>query len=48
LRGLIDGDDRREAARIENLLERDAFLKRAAGFEEGHFTRITEILRPLH
>lgn len=47
LRGLIDDEDRRQAARIKNLLERDAFLKRAAGFEEEHFTRIADVLRPL-
>ena len=47
LRGLIDDEDRREAARIKNLLERDAFLKRAAGFEAEHFTRINDVLRPL-
>lgn len=47
LRGLIDGDDRRQAARIGNLLERDYFLKRAAGFEESHFTQLGNILRPI-
>lgn len=47
LRGLIDGDDRRQAARISNLLERDYFLKRAAGFEETHFTNLAKVLRPL-
>jgi hypothetical protein len=46
LRGLIDHDDRRQAARIENLLERDYFLKRMAGFEETHFTQISDVLRP--
>jgi uncharacterized protein len=46
-RGLIDEDDRREAAKIKNLLERDYFLKRRAGFEETHFTKINDVLRPL-
>ena len=46
LRGLIDHDDRRQAARIGNLLERDYFLKRMAGFEEAHFTQISQVLRP--
>ena len=47
LHGLIDHDDRRQAARIENLLERDYFLKRMAGFEETHFTQISKVLRPI-
>jgi predicted TIM-barrel fold metal-dependent hydrolase len=47
LRGLIDSDDRRQAARIGNLLERDYFLKRMAGFEETHFTQIRKVLRPI-
>ena len=46
LRGLIDGEDRRRAARTANLLERDYFLKRAAGFEEEHFTNFHSVLRP--
>ncbi|MFM2169828.1 MAG: hypothetical protein RI957_57 [Verrucomicrobiota bacterium] len=47
LRGLIDHDDRRQSARIENLLERDYFLKRMVGFEETHFTQIRKVLRPI-
>ena len=47
LRGLITATDRREAAKINNLLERDAFLKKAAGFQEAHFTRLGSILRPI-
>ncbi|MCX6977263.1 MAG: amidohydrolase family protein [Verrucomicrobia bacterium] len=47
LRGLISGADRREAAKINNLLERDAFLKKAAGFQEAHFTKLGSILRPI-
>jgi hypothetical protein len=34
-----------EAGRIANLIERDAYLKRAMGFGEGHFTRLGEVLR---
>ncbi len=47
LRGLITGAQRRDAGRIDNLIERDAFLKRSMGFAEGHFTQLGEILRPL-
>ena len=46
-RGLIDGKTRAAAARIGNLLERDCFLKQAIGFDEGHFTRLGEILRKI-
>ncbi len=45
LRGLITSAQRREAGKIANLVERDAFLKRAMGFDEGHFTRLGELLR---
>jgi predicted TIM-barrel fold metal-dependent hydrolase len=45
MRGLIDGKSRAGAAKIENLLERDFFLKQAIGFDESHFTRLGEILR---
>ncbi len=45
LRGLITSAQRREAGKIANLVDRDAFLKRAMGFDEGHFTRLGEILR---
>jgi hypothetical protein len=45
LRGLIDGDDRRLAAKEKNLLERDFLLKRAAGFDETHFTGLEKVLR---
>ncbi len=47
MRGLITSAQWREAGLIPNLIERDAFLKRAMGFDEGHFTRLGEILRPL-
>jgi hypothetical protein len=47
LRGLITTRQWREAGRIANLLERDAYLKRAMGFDEGHFTRLGEVLRPV-
>lgn len=47
LRGLITTAQWREAARIPNLIERDAFLKRAMGFDEAHFTRLGEVLRPV-
>jgi hypothetical protein len=46
-RGLITVRQWREASRIRNLLERDAWLKRAMGFDEAHFTRLGEILRPV-
>jgi predicted TIM-barrel fold metal-dependent hydrolase len=45
LRGLITTAQWREAGRISNLIERDAFLKRAMGFDDGHFTRLGEVLR---
>jgi len=47
LRGLITTSQWREAGRIANLIERDAFLKRAMGFDDAHFTRLGEVLRPL-
>lgn len=47
LRGLITHGQWREAGAIPNLIERDAFLKRAMGFDERHFTRLGEILRPV-
>ena len=47
LRGLISTAQWREAGRIPNLIERDAFLKRAMGFDEAHFSRLGEILRPV-
>ncbi len=47
MRGLIDGKSRAEAAKIENLLERDFFLKQAIGFDGSHFTRLGEILRKI-
>ena len=45
LRGLITTAQWREAGKIPNLIERDAFLKRAMGFDEAHFTRLSEVLR---
>ncbi len=47
LRGLISTAQWREAGRIANLIERDAYLKRAMGFDDGHFTRLGEVLRPV-
>jgi predicted TIM-barrel fold metal-dependent hydrolase len=46
LRGLVDGKARARAAATSNLIERDFILKQAAGFEEAHFTRLADILRP--
>lgn len=46
LRGVISASDRREAAASANPLQRDYLLKRAAGFDEAHFTTLTGILRP--
>ncbi len=45
LRGLIDRDSRSRAARISNLVERDFMLKQAMGFDERHFTRLSQVLR---
>ena len=45
LRGLITTAQWREAGKITNLIERDAFLKRAMGFDDAHFTRLDEVLR---
>jgi hypothetical protein len=47
LRGLITTAQWRAAGKIPNLIERDAFLKRAMGFDDGHFSRLGEVLRPL-
>lgn len=47
LRGLITRAQAAEAGKIPNLLERDAFLKRAMGFDDGHFTQLGAILRPV-
>ena len=47
LRGLISTAQWREAGRIANLIERDAYLKRAIGFDDAHFTRLGEVLRPV-
>ncbi|MEY4799216.1 MAG: hypothetical protein RI978_1517, partial [Verrucomicrobiota bacterium] len=47
LRGLITRAQASEAGKIPNLIERDAFLKRAMGFDDGHFTRLGEVLRPV-
>ena len=47
LRGLITTAQWREAGKIANLIERDAYLKRAMGFDDGHFTRLGEVLRPV-
>lgn len=45
LRGLISGKARAEAARVENLIERDYLLKKAVGFDEKHFTQLAGVLR---
>lgn len=45
LRGLIDRDSRSRAARTSNLIERDFMLKQAMGFDERHFTRLSQVLR---
>jgi uncharacterized protein len=47
LRGLIDGSARDAASRIENLIERDYFLKTAVGFGEEHFTQLAKVLRKI-
>ncbi|MFM7742988.1 MAG: amidohydrolase family protein [Verrucomicrobiota bacterium] len=47
LRGLISTAQWRDAGRIANLIERDAYLKRAMGFDDAHFTRLHEVLRPI-
>ena len=43
--GLIDRTQHREIAKIPNSLERDYRIKKAIGFEEGHFTRAGKLLR---
>lgn len=45
LRGVIDGPGRRAAAAVKNPLQRDYLLKRAAGFDDAHFTALNGILR---
>ncbi len=45
LRGRIDRKARREAAAEGNPIQRDYLLKRAAGFEDSHFTRFGEVIR---
>ena len=47
MRGLISLAQAAEAGRIDNLIARDAYLKQAMGFDEGHFTRLGEVLRPV-
>lgn len=47
LRARIDGAVRREAAAETNPIQRDYLLKRAAGFEDLHFTRLAEVLRAI-
>ncbi len=47
LRGLIDRPTRSRAAGISNLIERDFMLKQAVGFDERHFTRLSQVLRPV-
>ncbi|MES2921050.1 MAG: amidohydrolase family protein [Verrucomicrobiota bacterium] len=45
LRGLIDSESRSRAGKISNLIERDFVLKQAMGFDEKHFTRLSQVLR---
>ncbi|MFU8893926.1 MAG: amidohydrolase family protein [Luteolibacter sp.] len=45
LRGRIDQTARREASAEANPIQRDYLLKRAAGFDDGHFTRLGVVLR---
>lgn len=45
LRGLIERNDRIRAAKISNLIERDFMLKQAMGFDDAHFTRLSQVLR---
>ena len=47
LRGLIDSENRAKAARINNLIERDFFLKSAIGFKSNHFTGLNDVLRKI-
>lgn len=47
LRGLIDGESRSWAAKTSNLVERDFILKQAMGFDEKHFTRLSQVLRQM-
>lgn len=46
-RGLISSDDARAAAAMPNLLARDHFLKKAAGFPPESFTRSWSLLRQI-
>lgn len=46
LRGMISFKQARQAAAEENLIERDAMLKRMCGFDESHFTTLAQVLRP--
>jgi uncharacterized protein len=48
MRGLIDDKARKEAAGMENLLERDYMLKRAVGFGDHHFTQLEKVLRKVN
>jgi len=43
--GLITSEDRKAISKNPNSLERDYLVKKAMGFEEGHFTRIKKLLR---
>ena len=45
LRGRIDRASRIRAAAESNPVQRDYLLKRAAGFDDGHFTRFGEVMR---
>ncbi|HEX2855227.1 MAG TPA: amidohydrolase family protein [Opitutaceae bacterium] len=43
--GMLGWDDWRTSARMKNPIERDAQLKRALGFRDETFTRLSELLR---
>lgn len=45
--GLISWQEWRRTAAISNPMERDVQLKRALGFGDASFTRLTELLRPV-
>ena len=42
--GLLSGENYREARNISNPLERDCFIKRAVGFGESTFSRLSDLL----
>jgi hypothetical protein len=42
--GLLSSENYREARNISNPLERDCFIKRAVGFSESTFSRLSDLL----